>query len=58
MPFFLTKANPQNIVVEGIIKISESKEILPFANVHLQDGYLGTTSNEKGAFKIIIPSAI
>lgn len=54
--FFLTKANAQNIIVEGIIKDSERKEILPFANIYLQKNYLGTISNEKGEFKIIIPS--
>lgn len=54
--FFLTKANAQNIIVEGIIKDSERKEILPFANIYIQKNYSGTVSNEKGEFKIIIPS--
>lgn len=53
---FSTNTNAQNIVVEGIIKDSELKEILPFANIYLQKNYIGTISNEKGEFKITIPS--
>jgi CubicO group peptidase (beta-lactamase class C family) len=56
--FFPTNTNAQNIIVEGVIKDSERKEILPFANIYLQNNYLGTISNEKGAFKITISSDI
>jgi len=55
LSFFLTKTNAQNIVVEGVIKDFERKEILPFANIYLQKNYFGTVSNKKGEFKIIIP---
>lgn len=56
LSLFSTNANAQNIIIEGIIKDSERKEILPFANIYLQKNYLGTICNEKGAFKITIPS--
>ncbi|WP_438962042.1 carboxypeptidase-like regulatory domain-containing protein, partial [Nonlabens sp.] len=56
LSLFLTNITAQNIVVEGIIKDSERKEILPFANIYLQKKYTGTISNEKGEFKITIPS--
>ena len=56
LSFFSTNINAQNIVIEGVIKDSERKEILPFANVYLQKNYLGTISNKKGEFKITIPS--
>jgi CubicO group peptidase (beta-lactamase class C family) len=45
----------QNIVIEGVIKGSEQKEALPYANVFLQENYFGTVSNQNGKFKIIIP---
>lgn len=52
---FQTITIAQNIVIEGVIKDSEQKEVLPYANIFLQKNYLGTISNQKGQFKIIIP---
>ncbi|WP_417887574.1 carboxypeptidase-like regulatory domain-containing protein [Zunongwangia sp.] len=45
----------QNIVIEGVIKDSERKEALPYANIFLQENYFGTVSNQNEQFKIIIP---
>jgi len=56
LSFFITGASAQNIIVEGTIRDSERKDILPFTNIYLQQNYLGTISNEKGEFKITIPS--
>jgi hypothetical protein len=52
---FQTITIAQNIVIEGVIKDSEQKEVLPYANIFLQKNYLGTISNQNGQFKIIIP---
>ena len=52
---FSTVINAQNIIIEGVIKDSKQKEVLPFANVFLQKDYFGTVSNQNGEFKIITP---
>jgi CubicO group peptidase (beta-lactamase class C family) len=52
---FSTIIIAQNIVIEGVIKDSEQKEALPYANIFLQENYFGTISNQNGLFKIIIP---
>ncbi|WP_117884230.1 serine hydrolase [Aureibaculum luteum] len=52
---FSTITNAQNIVIEGVIKDSEQKEALPYANIFLQENYFGTISNQNGQFKIVIP---
>lgn len=52
---FFTITSAQNIVIEGVIRNSVQKEVLPYANVFLQENYFGTISNENGHFKIIIP---
>ena len=52
---FQTITIAQNIVIEGVIKDSKQKKALPYANIFLQKNYLGTISNQKGQFKIIIP---
>lgn len=51
----LTSVNAQNIVVEGTIRNIKSNEPIAFANIYLKTSYLGTVSNEKGYFKIVIP---
>lgn len=45
-----------NIVIEGAIFNAVSKEPLPFATISLPDNRVGTISNIKGEFRIIIPS--
>lgn len=52
---FSTIAFTQNIIVEGRVKSLSQKEALPYANIFLQENSLGTISNEKGEFKIVIP---
>jgi hypothetical protein len=52
---FQTITIAQNVVIEGVIKDSEQKEVLPYVNIFLKNIYLGTVSNQKGQFKIIIP---
>lgn len=52
---FSTITSAQNIVIEGVIKDSEQKEALPYANIFLKANYFGTISNQNGQFKIIIP---
>ena len=50
-------SNAQVIEVKGIIKEQAGKTALPFANIYLENSYLGTVSNGKGAFQISIPAA-
>lgn len=53
--FFTSITNGQNIVIEGVVKESKSKEALPYANIFLQKNILGTITNQYGQFKIILP---
>jgi hypothetical protein len=53
--YFSTIIIAQNILIEGVIKDSEQKEALPYANIFLQESYSGTISNLNGQFRIIIP---
>lgn len=52
---FSIVTHAQNIIIEGVIKDSKEKEILPYASIYLQKSSLGTISNNKGQFKIVIP---
>ncbi|MEQ9402856.1 MAG: serine hydrolase [Cyclobacteriaceae bacterium] len=44
-----------DIVIEGTIFDSKNKEPLPFATISLTDNKIGTVSNIKGKFRVIIP---
>lgn len=53
---FTYYANAQSITVSGFITETGSKEILPFANVHLIAAKEGTSSNIFGFYSIQLPS--
>jgi CubicO group peptidase (beta-lactamase class C family) len=52
---FSTIGYTQSINIEGVIKEVERKEALPYANIYLQKEFVGTVSNNRGEFKILIP---
>lgn len=47
----------QNLVIEGVVKARLENETLPYANVFLQKSQIGTITNEKGVFRLVIPKA-
>lgn len=56
--FFFQTLNifSQEVIIEGIIIDSKTKEKISFANIGIQLKDIGTISNEKGDFKIHIPT--
>ena len=52
---FNTTIFSQEIIIEGIIINSETKENIPFTNIGIRSKDIGTISNPSGHFKIHIP---
>lgn len=44
------------IEISGIVRDSLTNEILPFASISLTESYAGTTTNEFGQFKVLVPN--
>ena len=55
--FFISVALYCQIEISGIVRDSVSQELLPFASISLTQKLLGTTTNEYGQFKVLLPTS-
>lgn len=48
----------QSIIISGNLSDFKTKQPIPFANIGIVNGNLGTVSSEKGVFKLTLPDSV